>query len=114
MSLHETVIEGTLKPDGTLELDEKPKLPPGRVKVVLRQETEPKPAQPLGDDFFQMMEEIWAGQKARGHVPRTEQEVEAERREMRAGWAKRQEAIERLQEESRRLREEAAGKKESP
>ena len=37
MSLTEAVIEGTLKPDGTLELDEKPKLPPGRVKVVLRQ-----------------------------------------------------------------------------
>jgi len=32
------------------------------------------------------------------------EEIEAERREMREGWARRQEAIERLQEESRRLR----------
>ena len=36
MSLHEIVVEGTLKPDGTLELDQKPNLPPGRVQVVLR------------------------------------------------------------------------------
>ena len=50
MSLIEAVVEGTLKPDGTLELDEKPKLPPGRVKVVLWQEAEPKSPQPSGDD----------------------------------------------------------------
>lgn len=38
MSLQEVVIEGTLKPDGTLELDQRPNLAPGRVTVVLRQE----------------------------------------------------------------------------
>jgi hypothetical protein len=36
MSLGEVVMEGTLKPDGTLELDQKPNLSPGRVQVVLR------------------------------------------------------------------------------
>jgi hypothetical protein len=36
MSLSEVVIEGTLKPDGTLELDQKPKLAPGRVRVVVQ------------------------------------------------------------------------------
>lgn len=41
MSLGEVVIGGTLKPDGTLELDQKPNLSPGRVQVVLRQESEP-------------------------------------------------------------------------
>src|SRR5262245_3986568 len=35
----EVVIGGTLKPDGTLELDQKPSLAPGRVTVVLRQES---------------------------------------------------------------------------
>jgi len=38
MSLTETVIEATLKPDGTLELDWKPNLPPGRVKVTVQTE----------------------------------------------------------------------------
>jgi hypothetical protein len=114
MSITETVIEGTIQADGTLVLDEKPNLPPGRVTLVVRQETRSEPPQLLGDDFFQMMEEIWAGQNARGHVPRTEAEVEAERRERLAGWAKRQQAIEQLQEESRRLREEAEARKQSP
>jgi hypothetical protein len=36
MSITETVLEGTLNPDGTLILDEVPKLPPGRVKVLLQ------------------------------------------------------------------------------
>jgi hypothetical protein len=52
MILNETVIEGTLKPDGTLELDQKPDLPPGRVKVVLRQEAASQP--PL-EDWWQFM-----------------------------------------------------------
>jgi hypothetical protein len=34
------VVQGKLKPDGTLKLDRKPNLSPGRVTVVLRQEAE--------------------------------------------------------------------------
>jgi hypothetical protein len=37
-------VEGTLGPDGNLILDEKPALPPGRVRVALR--SLPKVAQP--------------------------------------------------------------------
>ena len=40
MTRLESEIEGTLKPDGTLELDQRPSLPPGRVRVLLRQEAE--------------------------------------------------------------------------
>ena len=36
MSLNSIVVQGTLKPDGTLELDEKPTLAPGRVHVMLQ------------------------------------------------------------------------------
>ena len=114
MSLTEAVIEGTIQPDGTLVLDEKPNLPPGRVKVVLRQKAEPKPPQPLGNDFFQMMEEIWAGQKARGHIPRTAAEVEAERREMRGQMEDEIEASIRLQEKSRRRRKQAESETNTP
>ncbi len=99
MSLSEVVVEGTLKPDGTLELDQKPNLPPGRVQVIVQA----LPELPDGDPFWDLMKSIWGEQKARGHVPRSVEEVEAERREVREGWARRQEAIERLQEESRRL-----------
>lgn len=99
MSLNETVIEGTIQPDGTLVLDEKPNLPPGRVQVIMQA----LPELPAGNPFWDMMQSIWAGQKARGHVPRSADEVEAERQETRADWEERQEAIERLQEESRQI-----------
>jgi hypothetical protein len=37
----EVVLEGTVKPDGTVELDRKPGLAPGRVKVILQPVSEP-------------------------------------------------------------------------
>jgi hypothetical protein len=43
MSVQEIEVAGTLKPDDTLELDQRPNLPPGRVTVVLRQESEAAP-----------------------------------------------------------------------
>jgi hypothetical protein len=101
MNLEEAIVEGTLRPDGPLELDRKPNLTPGRVTVRVQS----LPQLPVGDPFWEMMKEIWAGQQARGHVPRSVEEVETERRQMREDWEERQQAIERLQEESRRLRE---------
>jgi hypothetical protein len=44
MGLTEITVEGTLKPDGTLELDHKPNLGPGRVKVTL---PGPPPGSPI-------------------------------------------------------------------
>lgn len=38
MHVAETVVAGTLNPDGTLALDRVPDLSPGRVTVILRQE----------------------------------------------------------------------------
>lgn len=114
MSRNEVVVEGTLHPDGTLKLDQKPNLPHGRVTVVLRQGTEANQPQPLGDTFFRRMEEIWAGQRARGHVPRTLEEVEGERQRLRQEMEAEVEAAIRLQEESRRLRQQAESAKEMP
>ena len=54
MSVTEVVVEGTLKPDGTLELNEKPGLSPGRVVVVLRQQS--APVAPTGD-WWQFMQD---------------------------------------------------------
>ena len=101
MNVSETVVEGTIQPDGTLVLDEPTKLPAGRVQVIVQA----LPELPEGDPFWDMMKSIWADQKARGHVPRTADEVEAERLRTREDWEERQQAIERLQEEARRLRE---------
>src|SRR4051812_21140777 len=56
-----------------------------------------------------MMQSIWDGQQARGHVPRRVEEIDAGLREAREGWDEHQRGIEGLQEESRRSRELAEG-----
>jgi hypothetical protein len=78
MSLSEVVVEGTIKPDGTLELDQKPALSPGRVKVVLQPvQAIPPSSRGLAD----VIDEIRRGQQARGFQGRSAQEIEAGLRE---------------------------------
>jgi hypothetical protein len=80
--MSEEVIElnGTMRPDGTVVLDETPNLPAGRVRVTL---------QPLAvptvtwGDFWTKMQQIWAAQKASGYIPRSVEEVERERQALR-------------------------------
>jgi len=73
MSRSEVVLEGTLKPDGTLELDEKPNLSPGRVTVVLRQEVE-RPAQ---EGWWPYMQRVRAEREAAGYHFMNEAEMQA-------------------------------------
>ncbi len=94
------IVNGTLKADGTLELDEKLSLPAGRVQLTVV----PVPDLPNDDPFWQMMQGIWSGQKARGHVPRSAEEIESERRIMREEWEERMRRIEQIQSEARRAR----------
>ena len=113
MSITETVLEGTLNPDGTLILDEAPKLPPGRVKVLL-QGIDIKNPQILGDEFFQMMEEIWSAQRSRGHVSRSVEEVESESQKLKAEMASEIDATIHLQEECRKRRKQVDGENAAP
>jgi hypothetical protein len=82
MSLSEVVIEGTLKPDGTLELDQKPNLSPGRVTVVLRQEIEVRP--PPKEDWWQYMQRARRELEAMNYPFMNEEEVTAWIQELRA------------------------------
>src|SRR5438094_5064333 len=69
------VVQGTLKPDGTLELDQKPSLMPGRVQVVLQ----PLPtgsATRMG--LAEVILRIHQDQAARGYQGRTAAEMVAE------------------------------------
>jgi hypothetical protein len=78
MSLDQVVIEGTLKPDGTLELDQKPSLPPRRVTVMLQ----PAPANPPTQrKLADVIDEIQRDQQARGFQGRSAEEIEAGLRE---------------------------------
>jgi hypothetical protein len=101
MPTHAIEIQGTLREDGTLVLDNKPNLPPGRMKVTV---------EPLPDltqtDVWQVLERIWAGQRARGHVPRTREEIDAELEAARQEDEERMQEFERIHEEGRRYRQQ--------
>jgi hypothetical protein len=107
MSQTAIIVQGIVKPDGTLELDEKLTVQPGRVQVVV---------QPLpdlsSDPFWRGMEAIWAGQTARGHVPRSEEDVESERRAVRQEIEEEIQEAMRIQEECRLARDEASSAQE--
>jgi hypothetical protein len=104
------VVEGTVQPDGTLEVSQKVNLPAGRVHVTVQPVAEP--VQP--DRFWKMMESIWDDQRARGRTPRTREEIDAEIEAMRNESEEEMQAVERLQEECRHAREQARGAEESP
>jgi hypothetical protein len=108
MSASTVVIQGVVKPDGTLELDGKVPLPPGRVSVTVQavpysQETDP---------FFIMLREIRAARERAGLPPRSREEIDAQLREIREEIDEGAEAAGRLQEECRRQREGTAGQEQ--
>jgi hypothetical protein len=100
MSTPVVTVEGVVRSDGSVEVSEKVSLPAGRVHVTLV----PWPQLPQDDPFWQMMQKIWDGQKARGLVARTSSEVEAEREVLREEWDIRMSEITRIQEEADKLR----------
>jgi hypothetical protein len=93
MSVSTAIVQGTLKPDGTLELDEKLNLPAGRVQVVVQ----PLPELPDDDPFWQRMKAVWADQRARGHVPRAREEIDADLAAADAEAEEEMQAVERVQ-----------------
>ncbi len=83
MSLNTVIIAGTLKADGTLELDERPALAPGRVQVAIVPTRPPVAGRP-GRTILDVLDEIRAGQAARGYRGRSIEEMEAEEARRRA------------------------------
>ena len=77
MNVTGEVIDGTLRQDGTLELDQKPSLVPGRVKVTLQ----PAQAGMPGRGLAEVIDEIRQSQQARGFQGRSAEEIEAGLRE---------------------------------
>jgi hypothetical protein len=112
MSSPKVEIEGTLERDGIIRLDRKPDLPVGRVRVVI----ERLPYDPEKDPFMITIRAIREAQKARGHVPRTREEIDAEIEEGRQAAEEEMQEIEKLYEEAaaaRKRQEEENGEKPS-
>jgi hypothetical protein len=82
MSQTQVEVEGTLQPDGTLLLDEKPNLPPGRVRVVLQHRAIQSSAPP--ENLFDFVQRIHHDSTARGHRFLSDEEMAAWIDELRA------------------------------
>jgi hypothetical protein len=75
------VVEGLLRPDGTLELARKSALPPGRVRVTM------EPLQPsLRQDVWTVLERIWAERRSLGLRGRSRTEIDSQRQGLRDEW----------------------------
>ncbi len=82
MTPTQLVLHGNLKPDGTLELAERPSLPVGPVEIVLR----PLPALPAAsEDWWQYLQKARAELQITGHRFRSKEEIDAEIAELRSG-----------------------------
>jgi hypothetical protein len=83
MNAAHVVVEGTLKPDGSLEVAEKLVLPPGRVRVTIELLDEPASA---GEDWFEYLQRARAERESAGAEFRTRQEIDDEINAMRDEW----------------------------
>jgi hypothetical protein len=93
MSLTGVVVTGTLKPDGTLELDRKPGLSPGPVIVTLQA----VPVSTAGQGgLTDLIDEIYQAQQARGFQGRSAEEIENGLREGEDAYENKMQAL-RLQ-----------------
>ncbi len=75
---------GTVRADGTLELDEKLNVTPGRVKVRIEVVSEAA-AKPV-EGLVEFVDCIRREMEAAGHKFRTKEEIDAEIDELRSEW----------------------------
>ena len=86
------MIDGTLYPDGKVQLDEMPNIAPGRVTVFLQPVTATPPTQ---HGLAEVIDEIRRGQQARGFRGRSAEEIDAALREGEDAYEQRMAALQR-------------------
>jgi hypothetical protein len=93
-------VRGTLQPDGTLVLDEKPNLPPGRVRVMVQAMAEgPAPAK---ESLVEFVRRVRREAEASGERFMTSEELQAWLQELRGDDDRIEEAYRLMEEEARR------------
>jgi hypothetical protein len=103
MNTNTAVIYGVVQPDGSLQVEGKVPLPAGKVQIAVQAVPEPSECDP----FFDMLKGIWATRTQAGLTPRSVEEVEVQRRQLRDETDQEITEAGRLQEQCRRLRNEA-------
>ena len=91
MNLQQVIVHGQIRPDGTLEVQEKVNLPPGPVSVTVQA----APAAPR-KKTLQVLEEIWSEREALGMTGRSKEAIDAEIDTMRDEDEDRMRQIEEL------------------
>jgi len=91
MNASPIIVRGTLRSDGTLELDDPPSLPAGPVEVVLRPLSSTGPA---GEDWWQYLQRVRGEAEAGGGPYLSQREIDSGREEFRKG----DERIDRLRQ----------------
>lgn len=76
MHMEQAIVRGTLKPDGTLELAERPSLPAGPVEVLIRVQNEKAT---LEETWWEYLQRARGELLAQGFVFRTREEIDADR-----------------------------------
>jgi hypothetical protein len=94
------IIGGTLRPDGTLQLDDRPPIVPGRVRVTIEGVG---PAEPQADALA-VFEEIIAEQDQSSDHRRSAAELDAGIDALRDEWDERQQELEQIQRECQQAR----------
>jgi hypothetical protein len=94
MNTQSLVLHGQIRPDGTLQVEEKVDLPPGPVAVTVQTvlTATRKPT-------LQVLQEIWATREAQGMIGRTAEDIDAEINAMRDEDDSRMHEIESIQEQ---------------
>jgi hypothetical protein len=77
MSTPQITLRGTVRPDGTLDLETPVSLPPGPVCVTINSVSRQESGA-LRRSLAEVLQEIDAGQRARGYRGRTALEMEAD------------------------------------
>jgi hypothetical protein len=89
-------LDGMLRPDGTLELDQRVPLPAGPVRVTI----EVVDTTTTKRDPLEVLQEIWAERQTLGLPARTREEIDAELKAMRDEWEQRQQALDQVREQT--------------
>lgn len=84
-------LDGTLYPDGRVQLDEMPNIAPGRVTIILQPMAAAPPQARRG--LAEVMDEIHQGQRARGFLGRSAEEIDAVLREGEDAYEQRMNSL---------------------
>lgn len=92
MSNQQIVLHGRIRPDGTLQIDERIDLPPGPIQVTV----EARPEMQGGEDTRSVLEQIRGRRLTRGAVTRSKEQIDAEINAMRDEDEQRMREIEAI------------------